>query len=178
MPEAGMERAITPLLDEAAVRERVCELAAQIDAVFGASPDLVLIGVLRGAVYFLADLSRALRTPHRIDFVEYQSYRGTSKGDGRLVKDCSSSIEGADIVIVDEVVDSGETLARLREALAAKGPRSLTACALFVKGQHPSEALPEFQGQAMGAEFLVGYGMDLDQRLRHLPYVGKLEGAG
>ncbi len=170
-----MDQAITPLLDEAALRERVAGLAAEIDRVFADSPDLVLVGVLRGAVYFLADLSRALQTPHRIDFVEYQSYHGTNKGDGRLVKDCSGSVEGADIVIVDEVYDTGDTLTRLREALASKHPHSLTTCTLFVKGDHPSDALPEFRGVAMGEEFLVGYGMDLDQRLRHLPYVGKVE---
>src|SRR5688500_8039032 len=121
---ATVEPEVTPLLDAAAIRTHVAKLAEQLDAAFGASQDLVLLGVLRGAVYFLADLSRALRTPHRIDFVEYESYRGTSKGDGRLVKDCSGSIEDADVVIVDEVYDSGETLARLREALASKRPRS------------------------------------------------------
>jgi hypoxanthine phosphoribosyltransferase len=134
----------------------------------------VLVGVLRGAVYFLTDLSRSLRTPHRVDFVEYESYRGTSKADGRLVKDCSGSIEGADVVLVDEVLDSGETLTRLREVLASKRPRSLATCVLFVKGDQADDALPEFRGPNAGSAFLVGYGMDLDQRWRHLPWVGVL----
>jgi hypoxanthine phosphoribosyltransferase len=169
-----MEPDITPLVDAAALQDHVAGLADQIDRAFADTSDLVLVGVLRGAVYFLADLSRSLRTPHRIDFVEYQSYRGTDKGDGRLVKDCSGSVEGADVVIVDEVCDTGDTLARLREVLASKRPRSLATCALFVKGQHAKDDLPEFQGVAVGEEFLVGYGMDLDQRLRHLPFVGTI----
>ena len=167
-----MQPDVTPLLDATALQEHVGRLAEQIDRAYAGSADLVLVGVLRGAVYFLADISRALRTPHRIDFVEYRSYRGTTRGNGRLVKDCADSIEGADVVIVDEVYDSGETLARLREALASKGPRSLAVCTLLVKGQHAPERLPEFRGLEVGDAFLVGYGMDLDQQKRHLPYIG------
>jgi hypoxanthine phosphoribosyltransferase len=169
-----VEREIRPLFGEAEIRARVADLAREIDAALGSSQDLVLVCVLRGAVYFLADLSRALRTPHRVDFVEYESYRGTSRGDGRLVKDCSGSIEGADVVIVDEVFDSGETLARLRELLARKRPRSLATCVLFVKGEPPDDARPDFCGPMAGSAFLVGYGMDLDQQLRYLPWVGAL----
>jgi hypoxanthine phosphoribosyltransferase len=169
-----VEREITPLFNEAEIRARVAGLAREIDATLGNSQDLVLVCVLRGAVYFLADLSRALRTPHRVDFVEYESYRGTSREDGRLVKDCSGSIEGADVVIVDEVFESGETLKRLRETLARKRPRSLTTCVLFVKGDPSDDRVPEFRGMEAGSAFLVGYGMDLNQHLRHLPWVGAL----
>jgi hypoxanthine phosphoribosyltransferase len=170
--EARVNRDLTLFVGEGQVQAAVAELARQIDASLGGSPDLVLVGVLRGAVYFLTDLSRALRTPHRIDFVEYESYRGTSKGEGRLVKDCSGSIEDADVVIVDEVYDTGETLQRLRETMTARRPHSLAACVLFVKGAPPAAARPEFSGIAAGNTFLVGYGMDLEQRLRHLPWVG------
>ncbi len=164
--------AITPLFDAERVQEYVADLARQIDAAFAGSDDLVLIGVLRGAIYLLADLSRALATPHRIDVVEYTSYDGMARAEGRLVKDCSDSIAGADVVIVDDVFDTGVTLGELRAALARKRPRRLALCTLFVKGDHPAESLPEFHGPILGPAFLVGYGMDLDQRLRHLPYVG------
>jgi hypoxanthine phosphoribosyltransferase len=165
---------IHPLISEGEIRAAVADLARQIDSALGYSTDLVLVGVLRGAVYLLADLSRALRTPHRIDFVEYQSYRGTSKSEGQLVKTCSSPLADADVVIVDEVYDTGETLERLYEALRNERPHSLTTCALFVKDSAGAARIPEFRGIHVGSEFLVGYGMDLEQRLRHLPWVGKL----
>lgn len=169
---------ITPLFDAAEIRNHVAQLARQIDATYSASHDLVLVGVLRGAVYFLADLSRALQTPHRIDFVEYASYHGTRRARGRLVRDCTGPIEGADVVIVDEVRDSGRTLSALRETLARKRPRSLAACVLFVKENPNAGPLPEFHGPVVGPGFLVGYGMDLDQRYRHLPWVGTVTGRG
>ena len=105
------------LLDENQVRERVAGLAAELDRAYAGSSDLVLVGVLRGAVYFLSDLSRAMRTPHRIDFVEYVSYSGTSKGTGNVIKECSDSLLDADVVLVDEICDTGETLEKLRRNL-------------------------------------------------------------
>ena len=93
------------LLTEEEVRARVRALAARLDNLFRDSPDLVLVGILRGAVYFLADLSRAMHVPHRIDWVEYASYAGTSKRAGTVVKGCSDSVIGSDVVLVDEVFD-------------------------------------------------------------------------
>jgi hypoxanthine phosphoribosyltransferase len=162
------------VLDAAQVQERVRELGARLDAAYAGAADLVLVGVLRGAVYFLADLSRAMTTPHRIDFVEYASYAATSKGQGRLIKRCSDSLAGADVVLVDEVLDTGETLDRIRRALQRLRPRSLAACVLLDKQQAAAGAPPDFVGFAVGPEFLVGYGLDHDQRWRHLPYVAVL----
>jgi hypoxanthine phosphoribosyltransferase len=191
------------------IQGKVQELAAAIDARYAGSEDLVLVGVLRGAIYFLTDLSRALATPHRIDFVEYASYRGTTKGAGRLIKDCSDPIDNADVLLVDEILDTGETLAALCAHLAACNPRSLRICALFVRATSPGlEGLGEFQlagpegasgenlppdiisghpiaparrfgpsfhGFSVGPEFLVGYGLDHKQHMRHLPHVGVVE---
>jgi hypoxanthine phosphoribosyltransferase len=162
------------LLSEARVRERVASLAAELDAAYRDSTDLVLVGVLRGAVYFLSDLSRAMRTPHRIDFVEYVSYSGTSKGTGNVIKECSDSVTDADVVLVDEVCDTGETIQKLRGSLLWRQPRSLAACVLLVKSERGHNTLPEFKGFSVGSEFLVGYGLDHDQRYRHLPYVAVL----
>src|SRR5437763_13537749 len=116
------------LISAEQIDARVRSLAGQIDARYQQSSDLVLVGVLRGAVYFLADLSRAMKKQHRIDFVEYASYHGTRRGQGTLARACSGSVAGADVILVDEIVDSGETLIALREAIAAEQPRSLAAC--------------------------------------------------
>ena len=162
------------LLDETQVHERVVTLAAELDAAYHDSNDLVLVGVLRGAIYFLSDLSRAMRTPHRIDFVEYVSYSGTSKGTGNVIKECSDSLADADVVLVDEICDTGETLEKLRGSILWRGPRSLAECVLLVKDGTGRDHMPEFRGFAVGPEFLVGYGLDHDQRYRHLPYVAVL----
>lgn len=162
------------LLTEEQVRERVASLAAELDAAYQDSTDLVLVGVLRGAVYFLSDLSRAMRTPHRIDFVEYVSYSGTSKGTGNVIKECSDAVADADVVLIDEICDTGETIEKLRGSILWRQPRSLAACVLLVKDVAERNHLPEFRGFSVGSEFLVGYGLDHDQRYRHLPYVAVL----
>jgi hypoxanthine phosphoribosyltransferase len=171
MPYAN---AMKVLLTEHQVRERVVDLAAELDAAYRDSPDLVLVGVLRGAVYFLSDLSRAMRTPHRIDFVEYVSYSGMAKGTGNVMKECSDSVAEADVVLVDEVCDTGETIEKLRGSILWRRPRSLAACVLLVKDGVEDATRPEFCGFSVGKEFLVGYGLDHDQRYRHLPYVAVL----
>jgi len=135
----------------------------------------VLVGVLRGAVYFLADLSRAVQHPHRLDFVEYASYHGTRKGEGALVRQCSGTVEHADVLVVDEVADTGETLDTLRKALRTQNPGSIAACALLVKPGAEGASKPEFAGFHVGSEFLVGYGLDHDQQLRHLSHVAVLD---
>jgi hypoxanthine phosphoribosyltransferase len=163
------------LLTEENVQARVRSLAERLDNLFRASPDLVLVGVLRGAVYFLADLSRAMRVPHRIDWVEYASYAGTSKHAGRIVKRCSDSVSGSDVVLVDEIFDTGETLQTVRKALLESGARSLTTCVLVVKSHGNKLGEPDLSGFHVGPEFLVGYGLDHNQHYRHLPYIAVLE---
>ena len=163
------------LLSEQQVQERVRSLAAELDAAYGESTDLVLVGVLRGAVYFLSDLSRAMQTPHRIDFVEYVSYSGTSKGTGNVIKECSDSLTDADVVLVDEICDTGETLEKLRGSILWRAPRSVAECVLLVKDGTDRDYLPHFSGFHVGPEFVVGYGLDHDQLYRHLPYVAVLD---
>src|SRR5437899_261543 len=113
------------LLDAEQIGLQVRALAAQLDARYGDSDNLVLVGVLRGAVYFLSDLSRAMITPHRLDFIELMSYQGTARGDTRLIKSCTDRCTAADVVLVDEIFDSGETVTRLREEILCQDPRSL-----------------------------------------------------
>lgn len=162
------------ILTEEQIQSRVRELAAEIDAAYSDSPDLVLVGVLRGSVYFLADLSRAMSTPHRIDFVEYVSYAGMEKRTGNIIKECSQPVDGADVVLVDEICDSGETLHKLRGMVLWGRPRSLVACVLLVKESRSAYPAPEFCGFHIGPEFLVGYGLDINQQYRHLRYVAVL----
>jgi len=147
-----------------------------MDAAYAESVDLVLVGVLKGAVYFLTDLSRAMKKQHRIDFVEYASYRGTERGEGALIKSCADSVAGADVILVDEIVDSGQTSAAIRTAITAQGPRSVAVCALLVKSSEEGSDAVEFQGFHIGPEFLVGYGLDHNQQLRHLPHISVFEG--
>jgi hypoxanthine phosphoribosyltransferase len=116
-----------------------------------------------------------MRVPHRIDWVEYASYTGTSKGSGTVIKSCSDPVNGADVVLVDEVFDTGETLNTLRETILAGAPRSITACVLLVKDGQSVFVEPELCGFHVGPEFLVGYGLDHNQQYRHLPYVAALE---
>jgi hypoxanthine phosphoribosyltransferase len=156
------------------IQSRVKILAGELDAAYDGARDLVLVGVLRGAVYFLADLSRAMTTPHRLDFVEYASYRGTERREDRLVKACSDTCTDADVVLVDEVLDTGVTIARLRAELLQHRPRSLATCVLLWKRGVSECPAPEFAGFEVGPEFLVGYGLDHNQQLRHLPYVALL----
>ena len=160
-----------PIFDQEQIRQRVIELAAELDQRFHDSADLVLVGVLKGAVYFLSDLSRALQTPHRIDFLEYASYVGTGKGQGKTLKGCTDPVAGADVVLVDEICDTGETLQRLYDWLRDARPRSLTICVLLKKAGVACDLQPELIGFQVGPEFLVGYGLDHDQRYRNLPYV-------
>ena len=162
------------LLTEHQLRERIVALAAELDDAYKESSDLVLVGVLRGAIYFLSDLSRAMRTPHRIDFVEYVSYSGTSKGTGNVIKECSDSMSNADVVLVEEICDTGETIEKLRGSILWRQPRSLASCVLMVKEGTGRTHLPEFSGFEVGPDFVVGYGLDHDQRYRHLPYVAVL----
>jgi hypoxanthine phosphoribosyltransferase len=162
------------LLSESQISERVQSLAAELDERYRDSKDLVLVGVLKGAVYFLTDLSRAMRTPHRIDFMEYGSYVGTDRKEGALRKPCADPVAGADIVLVDEVYDTGLTLVALCELLRAEGPGSLSVCVLLDKEHAGGPLRPDFVGFRIGTEFVVGYGLDHEQQYRHLPYVGVL----
>lgn len=173
----GNEHRLHVLLTAEQIQARVRELATALDTAYRGSPDLVLVGVLRGACYFLADLSRALTTAHRLDFVEYASYAGVEKGRGRMLKRASDPVADADVVVVDEVLDSGETLRQIRRSLLRARPRSLAACVLLDKQRAHGLPPPEFVGFTVGPEFLVGYGLDHEQRFRHLPYVAILEHA-
>jgi hypoxanthine phosphoribosyltransferase len=174
----GSQTSLRVLLDAARIETRIRELGSQIDRDY---PDgVLLVGILKGACFFLADLARAISRPARIDFIGTASYgKGkTSSGEVRLTKDLDSSIEGADVLIVEDIVDSGVTLSYLVQVLQQRRPRSLRIAALLDK---PERRLREvdvaYVGFRIPDEFVVGYGLDYAENYRNLRDVCVLEGA-
>ncbi len=165
------------LLDKETIARRVSELAAQISADYTAADDLVLIGVLKGAFIFLADLARQLTVPHHVDFIALSSYnKGTSSfGAVRLIMDTRSSVTGRHVLIVEDILDTGYTLDYLLRIFRARNPASLRTCVLLSK---PARRRVEVQVDYLGFEipdvWVVGYGLDYADRFRTLPYIGAL----
>ena len=137
-----------------------------------------MMGVLKGAVFFVADLMRQVDVPCELDFMAVSSYGSLTDSSGvvRIIKDLDAPIEGRDVLIVEDVVDSGLTLGYLLRSLRSRNPRSLEVCALLVKPHQRKVELPiRYVGFEIPNRFVVGYGLDLDQRYRNLPYVAALE---
>ncbi len=159
------------------LERRVRELAAEVSRDY-AGKDLVLIGVLKGAVFFLADLMRAIEIPVEVDFMAVASYGSATKSSGvvRILKDLDAAIDGRDVLIVEDIVDSGLTLQYLLRNLAGRNPRSLEVCALLIK---PERRKVELETRYVGFEipdrFAIGYGLDHAERYRNLPYVAALK---
>jgi hypoxanthine phosphoribosyltransferase len=177
-------RSDDPLLGEVLVgprdlERRVAELGAEISRDYG--DGLLLIGILKGAVLFLADLMRSLSVPCEIDFMAVSSYGSATDSSGvvRILKDLEGSIEDRDVLIVEDIIDSGLTLHYLIRNLRARGPRSLEVCALLTKPERRRVDLPiRYVGFEIPNRFVVGYGLDYQQRFRNLDYVAVLEEGG
>ena len=163
------------LISEQDIDARVDELAAQISSDYADEGELVLIGVLKGAFIFLADLSRRLTIPRHIEFLAVSSYEhgNVPSGAVRLVMDVRASIAGRHVLIVEDIVDTGHTLHYLIDMLESRCPASVRTCALLHK-EHKTEVDIEvdYQGFAIGDEWVVGYGLDFAERDRTLPYIG------
>ena len=158
------------------IQKRVSTLAADIRR--DHPHDLHLICVLKGAFVFLSDLVRRMDGPVTIDFMALSSYgaRTSSSGEVRLLKDLDTGIEGRDVVIVEDIVDSGLTLSYLQEILRARGPRMLrTACFLSKPTRRRVDVLVEYVGFEIEDRFVVGYGLDHAEQYRNLPYIGVLD---
>jgi hypoxanthine phosphoribosyltransferase len=156
---------------------RVRELAAEISRDY-AGKDLVLVGVLKGAVFFLSDLMRHLEIPVEVDFMAVASYGSATKSSGvvRILKDLDAAIDGRDVLIVEDIVDSGLTLQYLLRNLAGRNPRSLEVCALLIKPERQKVELPtRYVGFEIPNRFAIGYGLDHNERYRNLPYVAALK---
>ena len=156
---------------------RVAELGVEISADYG-DRDLVMVGVLRGAVVFIADLLRALTVPCEIDFMAVSSYgsKRDSSGVVRILKDLDDSITGRDVLIVEDIVDSGLTLNYLMKNLRARDPASLEVCSLLTKPERRRVEVPvKYVGFEIPNTFVVGYGLDFDEKYRNLRYIGVLK---
>jgi hypoxanthine phosphoribosyltransferase len=165
------------LFDEAAIEKRVRELAGEISRDY-AGKDPVLVGVLKGAVIFLADLMRCMTIPVAVDFVHASSYGNStaSSRDVRIKKDVDIDVAGRHVLIVDAVIDSGLTLSRLFEHLQRRGPASLKAVVLLDKKPCRIVDVPlAYWGFEIGDEFVVGYGVDCAEQCRNLPYVAVIK---
>jgi hypoxanthine phosphoribosyltransferase len=158
------------------LQRRVRELGAEISRDY-AGRDLMLIGVLKGAVFFLSDLMRAIEVPCEVDFMAVASYGSATRSSGvvRILKDLDAAIEGRDVLIVEDIVDSGLTLQYLLRNLAARNPRSLEVCALLVKPERQKvELSARYVGFEIPDRFAIGYGLDHGERYRNLPFVAAL----
>ncbi len=166
------------LVSEEQIGARVAELGAQISADY-AGRELTLVSVLKGSLPFMADLMRAITIPVSIDLMEVSSYGGTateSSGLVRILKDLSSSIDGRDVMIVEDIIDTGLTLNYLIRYLRGKNPRSLHICTLLDKPARRLVDIPiDYLGFTIPDQFVIGYGLDYGEQYRNLPFIGVLK---
>jgi hypoxanthine phosphoribosyltransferase len=168
------------LYSATAIQERVAELGRRITADYQAhGADLVLVGVLKGSVIFLADLMRHVDLPCTMELIGIQSYGDSTKSSGvvQITSDLTRPIEGKHVIVVEDIVDTGLTVAYLLHNLKTRQPASLRVCALLHKPERSLQPVPiEYLGFTIPNEFVVGYGLDYAQRYRNLPFIGVLEG--
>jgi hypoxanthine phosphoribosyltransferase len=160
------------------LQHRIREMAAEVSRDYRGR-DLLLIGVLKGAVFFLADLMRQLDIPCEVDFMAVSSYGSSTDSSGvvRILKDLDAPLEGRNVLIVEDIVDSGLTLQYLMRTLAARNPASIEVCALLTKPERRKVETPaRYVGFEIPDKFAIGYGLDYAERYRNLPYVATLTG--
>jgi hypoxanthine phosphoribosyltransferase len=176
--QTELERGVSEvLIEEDRLRSRVVELGEEISADY-VGRDLLLIGVLKGAVFFMADLMRTLTIPCEIDFMAISSYGAQTDSSGvvRILKDLDINIEGRNVLVVEDIIDSGLTLSYLMRNLEAREPATLEVCALLTKPDRREIDVPvRYIGFEIPNRFVVGYGLDFAERYRNLPYVGVLD---
>jgi hypoxanthine phosphoribosyltransferase len=173
-----LERGVAEvLIDEDSLRARVVELGEEISRDY-TGRQLLLIGVLKGAVFFMADLMRQLTVPCEVDFMAISSYGAATDSSGvvRILKDLDINISGRDVLVVEDIIDSGLTLSYLMRNLEAREPGSLEVCALMTKPDRREIDVPvRYVGFEIPNRFVIGYGLDFAERYRNLPYVGVLD---
>lgn len=160
------------------IHAKVLELGKKINAHYeNSDKELILVGLLRGSVIFMADLCRAITKPHELDFMTVSSYGGgtTSSRDVKILKDLDGEIRGKDVLVIEDIIDSGNTLSKVLEILETRQPNSIQLCTLVSK---PSRREIELDVQFLGFEvedkFIVGYGLDYNQKYRHIPFIGEI----
>jgi len=160
------------------VQQRIHELGAQISRDYDGQ-DLMLVCILRGGVMFLTDLMRAITVPHTVDFMAISSYGAGARqttGQVRIGLDLASSVEGRNVLLVEDIIDSGHTIASVLELLGARRPRSLRVCTLLDKAERREAQVPiDYCGFVIPNKFVFGYGLDLDEYYRNLPFIGVVQ---
>ena len=165
------------LLSEEQLQEIVKRLGAEITKDYKGK-NLVIVSVLKGSVIFMADLMREIKIPCNIDFMAVSSYGSGAKTSGvvKIIKDLDKSIEGKDLLIVEDILDSGKTLNFLIDVLYTKNPASIRICTLFDKPERREvDIFPDYKGLLVPDEFIVGYGLDYNEKYRNLPFIGVLK---
>ncbi|MCQ1057227.1 hypoxanthine phosphoribosyltransferase [Photobacterium sp. DNB23_23_1] len=172
-----MKHTIEVMISEQDVQARVLELGKQITEHYKDSKDLVMVGLLRGSFVFMADLARAIELPHEVDFMTASSYGNTmeSNRDVRILKDLDDDIKGKDVLLVEDIIDTGNTLTKVREILSLREPNSIEICTLLDKPERREVHVDvKWVGFEIPDEFVVGVGIDYAQKYRHLPFIGKV----
>lgn len=172
-----MDHRIDVMIPETTLAARIKELGQAISAAYRGTQNLVMVGLLRGSCVFLSDLARQITVPVSFDFMTVSSYglAMTSTRDVRILKDLDDDIRDMDVLIVEDIIDTGYTLSKVREILSIREPASLRICTLLDKPGRREVAVPvDWVGFPIPDEFVVGLGIDYAQRYRNLPYIGKV----
>ncbi len=165
------------LIDTETLDEGIARLATEVDRDQAGRPAL-LVGILKGSVFFLCDLAKRLKTPVSLDFLQVSSYGSGTKSSGnvRLVRDLTTDVAGKDVIIVEDIVDTGRTLSKIKEILRTRHPKSVKICALLQKQIPGNDDVPvDYLGFSIEDVFVVGYGLDHAEAYRNLPYIAVLE---
>ena len=171
-----MKETTRVLIPEEKVDERIAQLGEQISRDYEGK-QVHLIGILKGSIFFICELAKRITVPVTLDFMSVSSYGAGTKSSGvvKLIKDLDESIEGKDILVVEDIIDSGHTLSYLLKNLSSRNPASIRLCTLLDKPERREvDVEVDYQGFSIPDEFVIGYGLDYDQRYRNLPYIGVL----
>jgi hypoxanthine phosphoribosyltransferase len=167
------------LIDKKTLQNRILEVAEEINRDYAGMDSLLLICVLRGGIVFLVDLMRHLTVPHQIDFMAIASYgAGARESDGnvRVTLDLQTNIRDKDVLLVEDIIDSGHTIAHVLELLSTRQPKSLKVCSLLDKAERREVVVPiHYRGFEIPNKFVFGYGLDLDEYYRNLPFIGLVD---
>lgn len=172
-----MKHTIEVMISEEEIKQRVQQLGRQISAHYQDSDKLVMVGLLRGSFVFMADLARQITVNHSIDFITASSYGNNmeSSRDVHIIKDLDDTIEGKEVLLVEDIIDTGNTLSKILQILNLRGAKSIQICTLLDKPSRREKPVEvKWIGFEIPDEFVVGVGIDYAQKYRHLPYIGKV----
>ena len=167
------------LIDEHTLQNRIAEIGKELSRDYADTDDLLLICILRGGIVFLVDLMRHITVPHQVDFMAISSYGAgarESEGNVRVALDLQTNIRDKDVLLVEDIIDSGHTISHVLELLSTRQPRSLKVCSLLDKAERREVVVPiHYRGFEIPNKFVFGYGLDLDEYYRNLPFIGVVD---